>query len=104
MDLGYRGRAVDGVRVLHPGKPKRVCKAEKRLLKRRQAVDRFFPALVMGSRQGLARSDPHRWTSGDAFSGRLIEMLRGDYFAARCIALNQPQSSVTINSQPTVAI
>jgi IS5 family transposase len=37
--LGYRGREVDGIRILHRGKPKRMSKAEKRLLKRRQAVE-----------------------------------------------------------------
>ena len=39
VDLGDRGREVDGVRILHGGKPKRMSKAEKRLLKRRQAVE-----------------------------------------------------------------
>ena len=39
VDLGYRGREVDGIRILHRGKPKRMSKAEKRLLKRRQAVE-----------------------------------------------------------------
>ena len=36
VDLGYRSREVDGVRILHRGKPKRMSKAEKRLFKRRQ--------------------------------------------------------------------
>ncbi|WP_235013523.1 transposase, partial [Spiribacter roseus] len=39
VDLGYRGREVEGIRILHRGKPKRMSKAEKRLLKRRQAVE-----------------------------------------------------------------
>ena len=39
VDLGYRGREVDGTRILHRGKPKRMSQAEKRLLKRRQAVE-----------------------------------------------------------------
>ncbi|MEX0450190.1 hypothetical protein V6X63_10580 [Spiribacter sp. 221] len=39
MDLRYRGREVESTRILHPGKPKRMSKAEKRLLKRRQAVE-----------------------------------------------------------------
>jgi len=39
VGLGYRGREVDGIRILHRGKPKRMSKAEKRLLKRRQAVE-----------------------------------------------------------------
>jgi len=38
-ELGYRGPEVDGTRILHRGKPKRMSKAEKRLLKRRQAVE-----------------------------------------------------------------
>ena len=40
FDLGYRGREVEGIRILHRGKPKRMSKAEKRLrpidLSRRQ--------------------------------------------------------------------
>jgi IS5 family transposase len=39
VDLGYRGREVDGIRIRHRGKPKRMSKAEKRLLKRRQTVE-----------------------------------------------------------------
>jgi IS5 family transposase len=39
VDLGYRGREVEETRILHRGKPKRMSKAEKRLLKRRQAVE-----------------------------------------------------------------
>ena len=39
VDLGYRGLEVEGIRTLHRGKPKRMSKAEKRLLKRRQAVE-----------------------------------------------------------------
>jgi len=37
-NTGYRGREVDGARILHRGKPKRMSKTEKRLLKRRPAV------------------------------------------------------------------
>jgi IS5 family transposase len=39
VDRGYRGREVEGIRILHRGKPKRMSKAEKRLLMRRQAVE-----------------------------------------------------------------
>ncbi|KAF0284704.1 transposase [Spiribacter roseus] len=39
VDLGYRGQEVEDIRILHRGKPKRMKKAEKRLLKRRQAVE-----------------------------------------------------------------
>jgi len=38
VDLGFRGREVDGTRILHRGELKRISKADKRLLKRRQAV------------------------------------------------------------------
>ena len=38
MDLGYRSREIDGIHVLHRGKPKSISKVEKRALKRRRAV------------------------------------------------------------------
>ncbi|WP_407810824.1 hypothetical protein [Spiribacter roseus] len=43
VDLGYRGRKVGGIRILHRGKPKRMSKAEKWVLKRRQAAE---PSIV----------------------------------------------------------
>ena len=39
VDLGYRRREVKGIRILHGGKPKRMSKAEKRVVKRRQTVE-----------------------------------------------------------------
>ena len=48
VDLGYHGREVDGTRILHRGKPKRMSKAEKRLLKRRQAVEPSIGHLMAG--------------------------------------------------------
>lgn len=39
VNRGYRGRDVDGVRVPHRGKPKRLTSAERRWLRRRQAVE-----------------------------------------------------------------
>ena len=39
VDLGYRDRELEGVRVLHRGERKRMTKAEERLFKRRQAVE-----------------------------------------------------------------
>ena len=39
VDLDYRSREVDGTRILHRGEPKRTSKGEKRLLRRRQAVE-----------------------------------------------------------------
>ncbi|ENZ93926.1 IS5 family transposase, partial [Xanthomonas fragariae] len=39
VDLGYRGRAVDGVQVLHRGKAKTLTRRQWRWIKRRQAVE-----------------------------------------------------------------
>lgn len=39
VDLGYRGRTLEGAKVLHRGKPKRLTASEWRWLKRRQAVE-----------------------------------------------------------------
>ena len=39
VDLGYRGRQPEGVTVIHRGKPKTLTASQKRLLKRRQAVE-----------------------------------------------------------------
>jgi IS5 family transposase len=39
VDLGYRGRTVDGVEILHRGKPKRLTKRQGSWVKRRQAIE-----------------------------------------------------------------
>jgi len=39
VDLGYRGRTIDGVRVLHRGKPKHLSESDWEWLKRRSAVE-----------------------------------------------------------------
>jgi IS5 family transposase len=39
MGLGYRGRAIDGVDILHRGKPKRLTRRQWSWVKRRQAVE-----------------------------------------------------------------
>ena len=39
VDLRYSNREIDGIRILHRVKPKRMSKTEKRLPKRRQAVE-----------------------------------------------------------------
>lgn len=39
VDLGYRGRTLEGAKVLHRGKPKQLTPSEWRWLKRRQAVE-----------------------------------------------------------------
>lgn len=39
VDLGYRGREVDGVQVLHRGKAKTLTRRQWRWIKRRQAVE-----------------------------------------------------------------
>ncbi len=39
VDLGYRGRDVEGVTILHRGKSRSLTRVQKRLLKRRQAVE-----------------------------------------------------------------
>ncbi len=39
VDLGYRGREVDGVQVLHCGKAKTLTRRQWRWIKRRQAVE-----------------------------------------------------------------
>ncbi len=39
VDLGDRGRAVDGVQVLHRGKAKTLTRRQWRWIKRRQAVE-----------------------------------------------------------------
>ncbi|MBB3759547.1 IS5 family transposase [Xanthomonas arboricola] len=39
VDLGYRGRQVDGVQVLHRGKAKTLTRRQWRWIKRRQAVE-----------------------------------------------------------------
>lgn len=39
VDLGYRGREVDGVEILHRGKPKRLTRRQWAWVKRRQAIE-----------------------------------------------------------------
>lgn len=39
VDLGYRGRTVQGVEIIHRGKLKRLTRSQRRALKRRQAVE-----------------------------------------------------------------
>lgn len=39
VDLGYRGRGVEGVQVLHRGKPKTLTRRQWRWIKRRQAIE-----------------------------------------------------------------
>ncbi len=39
VDLGYRGRAIDRVNILHRGKPKRLTRRQWSWVKRRQAVE-----------------------------------------------------------------
>ena len=39
VDLGYRGREVDGVAIVHRGQAKTLTRAQKRWLRRRQAVE-----------------------------------------------------------------
>ena len=39
VDLGYRGRTIEGVEVLHRGKPKQLTRAQRRWVKRRQAIE-----------------------------------------------------------------
>jgi len=39
VDLGYRGRKTEGVTVIHGGKPKSLTPSQKRLFKRRQAIE-----------------------------------------------------------------
>jgi transposase, IS5 family len=39
VDLGYRGREIDGVSVFHRGKPKRLTRRQWQWVKRRQAVE-----------------------------------------------------------------
>jgi IS5 family transposase len=65
VDLGYRGREVDGIRILHRGKPKRMSKAEKRLLKRRQAVEPSIGQLKADHRM---RRNLVKGTLGDAMN------------------------------------
>ncbi|OLH78056.1 hypothetical protein DXO203_13550 [Xanthomonas oryzae pv. oryzae] len=39
VDLGYRGRDVEGVQILHRGKAKTLTRRQWRWIKRRQAVE-----------------------------------------------------------------
>jgi IS5 family transposase len=39
VDLGYRGRSLEGVEILHRGKPKRLTRRQWSWVKRRQAVE-----------------------------------------------------------------
>lgn len=39
VDLGYRGRSIEGVEVLHRGKSKQLTRAQWRWVKRRQAIE-----------------------------------------------------------------
>ena len=39
VDLGYRGRTVEGVEILHRGKPKRLTQRQWAWVKRRQAIE-----------------------------------------------------------------
>jgi IS5 family transposase len=39
VDLGYRGREVEGLEILHRGKPKRLTRRQWAWVKRRQAIE-----------------------------------------------------------------
>jgi IS5 family transposase len=54
VDLGYRGVDADnpGVRIVHRGKARRISEQEKRLLKRRQAIEPIIGHLKSDHRMG----------------------------------------------------
>lgn len=39
VDLGFRGRTVEGIDILHRGKAKRLTRSQWRWVKRRQAIE-----------------------------------------------------------------
>jgi IS5 family transposase len=84
VDMGYRGREVDGVRVLHRGKPKRMTKAEKRLLKRRQAVEPSIGHLKADHR---LRRNSHKGARGDVMNPILAAAGFNHRWLMRWIAL-----------------
>lgn len=63
VDLGYRGRTVEGIEIVHRGKPKRLTRAQWRWLKRRQAIEP-----VIGHLKADHRLDrcPLKGAAGDA--------------------------------------
>ncbi len=63
VDLGYRGRAVDGVKILHRGKPRTLTRRQWDWVKRRQAVEPVIGHLKDDCR---LRRCPLKGTQGDA--------------------------------------
>lgn len=55
VDLGYRGREVDGVAIVHRGKAKTLTKAQRRWLRRRQAVEPVIGHLKADHRMDRCR-------------------------------------------------
>jgi hypothetical protein len=69
-DLGYRGRTLDAIRLIHRGRYKSLNPAERRLLKQRQAIE---PNI------GHLNDEPRMWRNhpkgepGDAINSRPCE-------------------------------
>lgn len=85
VDLGYRGREVDGIRILHRGTPKPMSKAEKRLLECRQAVKPRIAHLPADHRM---RRNSLKGALGDAMysimaadGSPLVDALSGGFLA-----------------------
>ena len=55
VDLGYRGREVDGVAIVHRGKAKTLTRAQKHWLRRRQAVEPVIGHLKADHRMDRCR-------------------------------------------------
>jgi IS5 family transposase len=55
VDLGYRGREVDDVAIVHRGKAKTLTKAQRRWLRRRQAVEPVIGHLKADHRMDRCR-------------------------------------------------
>jgi IS5 family transposase len=63
VDLGYRGRHIEGVEILHRGKPKRLSRRHWSWVKRRQAIDPVIGHLKTDCR---LRRNPLKGAFGDA--------------------------------------
>ena len=68
VDLGYRGRSIEGVEVLHRGKPKQLTRAQWRWVKRRQAIE---PVIGHVKDDCRMRRCPLK---GQVTAGRLLRM------------------------------
>ena len=63
VDLGYRGRHLEGVEILHRGKPKRLTRRQWSWVKRRQAIEPVIGHLKEDCR---LRRNPLKGALGDA--------------------------------------